>query len=284
MASDQTKTFTTVVIGLLAFALLFFYLNAPDPDTRTFALFNLLLLGGFGTYAILGKGDSFFFEPKNGKDVVNDTAVGTIVGIVAIVVVIFGLGASGALHNLFGSVSPSETPTITSDVQLFIQVIQPLTETVLLLGIFNFVRKAVAGFSKQLANPIALLFSIFAFAVFHFIAYSAGNFPYNINGFVSFAISANGALAQLILGLVLLAGAAACRSWLVPFVAHLVYNSYAVARLWTGFGDTLVLLVLGSTIALTVIVYYRNGLSEIKTFKPERIWSYDALEKAKVGG
>lgn len=260
------NTISILMMFILSTILLFTFLSSPLENTKNASLFNLLLLGSLGSLVFfeVRKSGTIFFNIRDTQDLINDTAVGTIAGVVAIAVIVIALSAHSAVYNLFGTITAGSIQQLAIEDQLFIQFIQPITETILLVGLFRVMQEI----SKN--NLVAFAVTALSFTLFHFNALGKDNFAYSANGFISFLTSSTGAFNSLILGLVLIASAIAFRSWIVAFIAHVIYNTYTVAILWTGFFNPLVLVTFLFLGGIVFITYKKNGLRELNTFN----WKY----------
>lgn len=270
MATKKSSPLTIYIFFLLAAVLLFSALNTPNASLRQASEFNVLLLGSLGWMAILGAargGESILYPIRDAKDLLNDTSLGVIVGVVSLAVVTLVLGLNQAVHNLFGSVTVSGT-TVLGFWDIFILVVAaPIAETVLIVGLVRVVKEIGSGFlPKLVASLAAIAVTVLAFSAFHFNAYGKDAFPFDLNGFAQFLFAGNGALAQVALGVVLIVSALAFKSWIVPFVAHLFYNAWQVAVLYTGFFDATVFFVLVIVLLVFAFVFQQNRLSELRTF------------------
>ena len=250
------------ILAIAAFILLFVFLSSPNPESRVRTEFNLFVLGSVGWMVLLEyrKQGTIFYEIRDTKDLINDSAVGFLAGIVTIAFVLFVLGIYGVSVNLFGSVSPVQVPVLTFEDQIFLQFIQPLTETIVIIGLVRFL-------SQLLKNvPIAILLTFVIFGIYHFSAFGTASYPYSFSGIVSYLTSSTNAINVMALGLILIVQSLTFKSGIVPLVSHIIYNTYTVATGWTGWLEPIVLFTFLFFIGLTVIVYSKNKLSELKTF------------------
>lgn len=259
--------FLWFLIFYLALFLIFFFTVGQDIEFQRVVDWNLLMIGSIGVFAIvLAKEKSIerVFDVYSGKEVLQQMTTGVLWGGLSIIIILL-LGAGvNLMYNLLGTVNLDVVRFITSPFSVLgIALIQPITETLMVIVAVLFTSKAMQGMRIPFHPIIAvllvsLLFSGMHFAIaMHEAGLSGFDFPFefSLSGFAEFIFNVSaigtaeyvGGFPQLIMGIVWGLIALLYESFIIPIMAHLVYNSvvlYASMRVVGSALDTLNLMIL----------------------------------------
>ena len=268
MVKQKRTNISVMIFVALAIVLFFLYINNPFSEVQEMANSNLILIGAIGIL-VVGGSTGLFYDVNGRKDLVNDTAVGIILGFLGVFLISIMLAGFGVL-SLAGSISPASIASISSSDQIFfIALVYPFTETLILIGgglfLYNILKSIkVLPFPKLFAG-----FGImFLFAGFHFTALSAGQYEYSFSGFINFIGNtenfASSAFPQMLMGLYWVMLGFGFRSWIVPATAHVVNNTVS---LYTILGLNPVLIALFVLyIGIVGIIWWKTSFKEFSTF------------------
>lgn len=277
--------FTLLILFVLTFALIFVYTTVPNSSIKESANWNLLTLGalsGFVFLAITQKGFIESFKIQSGAQFFSQMIMGLFLGIILSIFSSFIVATSGALINLTSSISFGSIVASTSSEIFFIGIIQPLSETILMvIGlyiVYNFLKESKLPFAK----PIAILLVSLGFTALHFVVLGRGNYEYSVDGFLSFIFDMKnfgttgytGALPILVLSIGWSILAFGYQSYVIVWFAHMANN--LMALYFAGVtGDSLFILntIVLMFIMVGIIVFSKYGVQNIYDFKLSRVLS-----------
>ncbi|MHA1835255.1 MAG: hypothetical protein ACTSV7_14870 [Candidatus Baldrarchaeia archaeon] len=227
--------FVQIVI-FLGLAMLFLNTVSPFETTKIASQWNLNLLGVLGAvvlFTFTEKKEVFddFFRLKDYREFFSRFASGLLWGIVTIVFLALTVKSFAYLTNIFGSIPATTLASLSKEGAIFVVLVQPLTETILLVAgvlfLFSVLRNNI-----PFAMPIAIVSIALLFAAFHFAVEGKNYYEYSFSGFLNFIGDVkgygredyHGGFPFVMLGIFWISLAIIYKSFVEPFAAHLTYN------------------------------------------------------------
>ncbi len=229
------------LVFLVTISSLFLFTVSPELSTREASLWNLLLAGTVGSTILIfatrkKKEVGEYFDVPNQQKLFSRLSVGFVWGVLLIVTIGFLMSGISALNNLMGSITFAELGSIGNESVLFATLIQPITETFLVITAMIIISLILR--SKKVPYPVitSIVIVSLVFAAFHFAVRGKEAYEYSIGGFISFVSDTKGigtsayvgAIPQLVMGFFFLGLAVVYKDFIIPMSAHIVNNTLAL--------------------------------------------------------
>ncbi len=288
--------FTVGLVFFLSLLMLFLYTTTEitNPQIRDSSLWNLVLLGTLGSLIVASTTENLglWFTVNNPKQLINQAVVGTVLGLIVAYVVVGVIYGFQYLFSLISVIPVSVLSSMSFSEAFFTVVIQPVTESILLVSSLLFFRNVFLGFfkSKLIAVVLAILLVSVMFSGLHFTARqkqatSMGvEFPYEntFNGFLEFVFDWSnfgssdyyGAFPQLVLGVFWSLIILLYESAVLGMFSHIASN-WLVLYFANVSGDaSIVVSVVGVVlVVLTLFVLWKQQLKPFEDYSVKRVVS-----------
>lgn len=230
---------TQLILFILAFAMLFVFTTSDQSQIKESANWNLLAVGAFGSFILVATTNKEFlpwFRIASSLEFLQDITIGLITGFLLAFAASYVVSGVHAVVNLSQTVTFASLAASTSSEIFFIGLIQPLTETMILVASILMISRFLARQKIPFSKVWAILIVAIAFTGLHFLILGKGNYEYSVDGFVRFIFDTSnygtagytGALPILILAIGWGILAITYRSYVVAWFAHEANNLMAL--------------------------------------------------------
>ena len=276
------------IIFFLAFALLFVYTITPGSAIQDMSLWNLLLLGTIGSVVLVASTNKQaveWFRLKSTSQFFSHFTIGIILGVVVTFAVSYLITGLSMLYNVLGAIPYSTLASMGTGDFLFTVIIQPMTETLLIVSGVLFLAAALKKYKIPQHKVIAIILIMVVFAAFHFTTRGAQYYDSSLTGFINFigdtegwgTAAYHGAFPQFLLGIFWAILALGYQSYIVPFAAHLANNLLAVMFAIQAVAAGNEVMIFANAIALAAIVIvavvvYKTQLKGLNEFRAKAVF------------
>jgi len=246
---------------IVSIALLFLYVNNPFSAIKEVAELGLFfLIAGVLFLLILTQSPALkTLTVKDPREMFAELSIGMILGLITITAVNFFLAVSPGVINFTGSIAPLVIQQMDATQILYIVLLFPFIETVILVGGTIVLGSFFKGFIPA-PKIVAGIITAAGFAAFHFNALAGQTgalvFEYSLSGFGAFILSPQGALPAFIMGILWIALFLVWDSWTVIWSAHTVTNAIAMGGILDWSND-IIFFVIIALVGIFAITYYK---------------------------
>lgn len=277
------------ILAFFGVAVLFFYTVSPLELSKIASLWNLLVFGTIGTtilffsYSNKVKEFFYFFDVFSAKDFLNKFAVGIVWGVIGLFLVSSLVSGAKMLTTMFGSIPSSVLASVTTESALFVLIVQPLSETFLIVTVMLLIATLLKKKMGWNAWFTAIVFTGLLFSLFHFATYGKDFYAYSLNGFLRYlfdlsaygTVNYHGGFTLMVLGMFWLTLAVLYEDFVVPMAAHIVNNLY-VLFFTAGLPPSVQSLVMTVAIVLVLVLVFNVFFTKLSAF--------DDLKLKNLGG